>query len=167
MDRFELYYNFVHSQLNEQDERVRSYHENARHLMTLSIALLGITGLMVTSFNLNNFDWRSWAFLTGVAASFILSNMFSLRVVFLGLRYIGPHPTELRSNIGISEYEDDALTEWTADTMTEAYRLNEQTLTQKAVNITWAMICFWLEVLFVISLAMSVLLIDNSMGAAT
>ena len=104
--------------------------------------------------------------MTGLAVSFIFSNMFSLRVVFLGLRYIGPHPMELRSNIGIPEYEDDALTEWTADAMTEAYRLNEETLTQKAFNITWAMICFWLEVFFVISLAVSVLLIDNSMGAA-
>jgi len=135
--------------------------------MTLSIALLGITGLMVTSFNLDNFDWRSWASLIGVAISFILSNMFSLRVVFFGLRYIGPHPTDLRSNIGIPDYEDDALTEWTADAMTEAYRLNEETLRQKAVNITWAMICFWLEVFLVILLAISVLLIDNSIGAAT
>lgn len=166
MDRFELYYQFTQSQLNEQNERMKSYHENARHLMTLSIALLGLTGLMITSFDLSSFDWLSWGLLIGVAVSFIFSNVFSLKVVFLGLRYIGPHPTELRSNIGIPEYEDDVLTEWTADSMTEAYRLNEETLTQKAFNITWAMICFWFEVFFVISLVASVLLIDNAMGAA-
>ena len=158
MDRFELYYQFTQSQLNEQHERVKSYHENARHLMTLSIALLGITGLMVTSFNLGNFDWHSWVLLIGVALAFVLSNLFSLKVVFFGLRYIGPHPTELRSNIGMAEYESDVLIEWTADTMTEAYCLNEEILSQKALNITWAMIGFWFEVLFVISLAMSVLL---------
>ena len=94
----------------------------------------------------------------GVALAFVLSNLFSLKVVLFGLRYIGPHPTELRSNIGMAEYESDVLIEWTADTMTEAYCLNEEILSQKALNITWAMIGFWFEVLFVISLAMSVLL---------
>ena len=55
MDKFELHYQFTQAQISDQNERIKSYHENTRHLMTLSIVLLGLTGLIITSFDLTDY----------------------------------------------------------------------------------------------------------------
>lgn len=50
MDRYELYYNYAHSQIQEQNERKQSIEVKARGFITLSIALLGVAGLIVDNF---------------------------------------------------------------------------------------------------------------------
>lgn len=50
MDRFELYYIYALSQIQEQDARRQSTEGKARFLLTLSIALIGVAGLVTANF---------------------------------------------------------------------------------------------------------------------
>lgn len=47
MDRYELYYNYAHSQIQEQNERIKAIQARVMNLMALNVALLGVFGLIL------------------------------------------------------------------------------------------------------------------------
>lgn len=159
MDRYELYYNYAHSQIQEQNERMRTTQGRAINVMTLAIALLGIAGLLVSDF--------TWGFnpvqrLTSsicaicLVGCFAASIVFSLMAMIVNRWHISPRPDQLQSHAQNREYADAQLMEWMADGMVEAYRHNNQILNKKAGYLKWALAAFWCEVGAIALLAISV-----------
>ena len=159
MDRYELYYNFVHSQILEQNTRLKTTQGRAISVMTLATALLGVTGLIVSDFigEINSLP-QILASLPAVAVvvCFTVSIFLSTMTMFVRKWYISPHPNELRSHIPNPEYEDDGLVEWVADGMTKAYHCNNEILDEKSKYLELTMRAFWCEVAFLVVLVITV-----------
>ena len=168
MDRFELHHNFVHSQLQEQNARQNSVQSKATSFMTMSIGLIGVTGLILTGFtphleDLNFFFF--WGCAISVGATLVLTVFFSMKASYVGSRwYIGPHPEEMQSQIADSGNTDTQIWTWTTNIMVEAFRLNEETLTGQAKDLSRAMFFFWAEVIFLMVLALNVITLQTYEG---
>ena len=159
MDRYELYYNFVHSQILEQNTRMRTTQGRAISVMTLATALLGVAGLIVSDFTwgINSLPQLLASFFAvAVVVCFTATIILSLMTMIVGQWYISPPPNELRSHIPNPEYEDDGLVEWVADGMTEAYHHNNKVLAKKSEHLQCAMGAFWGEVGFLVVLVIIV-----------
>lgn len=162
MSKYELHYNFVHSQLQEQNVRVNSVQGKAASFMTMSVALIGVMGLILTEFapeysNLNWFFFWGCAVIAGF--SFLLTILFSMTASYVGNRwYISPHPEEMQKQVIDPDNTDEQIWIWTTQAMVKAFHLNEETLTRQAKALTRAMLFFWSEVVFLIALALSVII---------
>lgn len=159
MDRYELYYNYAHSQIQEQNERMRTTQGRAINVMTLAIALLGIAGLLVSDFTWGvNPVQRLVSSICAIClvVSFAVSIVFSLMAMIVNRWHISPRPDQLQSHAQNREYADAQLMEWVADGMVEAYRHNNQILNKKAGYLKWALAAFWGEVGAIALLAISV-----------
>ena len=159
MDRFELYYNYASSQILEQNSRRQSTEGKARFLLTLSIALIGVAGLVTTNFGDGEVAWDSaaWIFAILAAIAFMCSLGLSLLVLHVREWHISPHPEELRNHVQNREYSDEELLEWTADGMTASYIFNDLILRDKASKLWMAMIAVVLEVVLLLGLIVSII----------
>ena len=130
MDKFELYYHFVQSQLLEQDRRWQAIEVKARSFMTISAALLGITGVIIASFVGDISNLKAHSMLIGVLVflTFGFSFGFSIRALYIRSWRVSPNPERFQDYISDPEYTDSQITEWTADAMTEAYAENNTIL---------------------------------------
>ena len=148
MNRFELYYNFVQSQLLEQDRRWQAIEVKARSFMTLSVALLGIAGVIIANFVGDVSNLKTHSLLIGVLVllTFCFSFGFSIRALYIRSWRVSPNPERLQEYISDSEYTDSQIMEWTADAMTEAYAENNIILDDKATMAHRALIALSLEV---------------------
>ena len=162
MNRFELNYHFVHAQLQGQNERTKSVQSRATNFMTLSIALLGVTGLILTGEFEPEFGESTWILFWGssvvVGAFFVLTIFFSMTASYVGKWYLTPHPTEMQHHIANPENTDEQIWAWTIQSMLEAFRLNEATVTRQARALSKAMFFFWGEAVFLIALAVSAII---------
>ena len=137
MDRFELYYQYALSKIQEQNERKQSLEVKARNSIGLSIALLGVAGLMVSSFatdSVNKSDF-AWTVIGLIIALFLLSVAFSIRTLYVYEWYINPAPQTFQENIQNRDYTEEGILEWAADDMLSAYSLNELTLQDKDAKL--------------------------------
>lgn len=159
MDRYELYYNYAHSQIQEQNGRMRTTQGRAINVMTLAIALLGVAGLLVSDFTWGvNPVHRLMSSICAVClvGCFAVSIVFSLTAMIVKQWQISPLPDELQSHAPNREYTDEQLLEWVADGMVNAYRHNNRILDKKAGYLQWALVAFWCEVGAMALLAISV-----------
>lgn len=159
MDRYELYYNYVHSQIREQDNRMRTTQGRAINVMTLAVALLGVAGLLVSDFTWGvNPVQRLVSSICAIClvGCFVASIVFSLMAMIVNRWHASPHPAQLQAHAPNREYTDAQLMEWVADGMVEAYRHNNQILNKKAGYLQWALVAFWCEVGVIALLAISV-----------
>ena len=160
MNRFEFYYNYAQSQLLEQSDRLRFTRTVAMSFMTLNLALLGVTWLILADLKqgFNYGDIASWMFAMAIALSFVLSIFYSMKTLYLASWQVGAHPRELHALTADAQYSDEQIAEWTAETMTEAYRLNDAILDGKAVDLRRVIFWFWAAAVFVIALSVSAII---------
>ena len=159
MNRFELYYNYALSQIQEQDARRQSTEGKARFLLTLSIALIGVAGLVTANFGGGEITWDSvqWIFAILSAIAFICSLGLSLLILRAREWHISPHPKELQTYVQNDEFADTELLEWTADGMTASYIFNDLILKDKARKLWMAMTAVVIEVAFLLGLIVSLI----------
>ncbi len=141
MNRFELYYQYALSKIQEQNERKHSLEVKARNSIGLSIALLGVAGLIVSNFATGLVDKSdfSWTIIGLILIFFLLSMALSLRTLYVYEWHINPDPNKLQQNIQNPNYTTEGLLEWAADGMLSAYNTNELTLQDKDAKLRWAM----------------------------
>ena len=141
VDRSEFYYQYAASKIQEQNERKQSLEVKARNSIGLSIALLGVAGLMVSNFaadivSRNDFSWT----IIGLTLVFFLWCIaLSLRTLYVYEWHINPDPLTLQEYVQNPEYTSEDLLEWAASGMLNAYRTNESTLQGKDALLRWAM----------------------------
>ena len=149
MDRYELYYNYVHSQIREQDNRKQSIEVKARGFITLSIALLGVAGLIAANFTSTTLMMGEVSFssltMGLMLASFIWAVASSFRILSVDEWYISPPLERLQAHVQNPVYSDEYLVEWTADRMVQAYILNEDILMDKSGKLRWALIALSMQ----------------------
>ena len=142
MDKFELYYHYAVLKIQEQNERKQSIEIKARNSIGLSIALLGVAGLMISNFatggivDSSNF---SWTIIGLLLASFLWCIALSLRTLYVYEWHISPDPRTLQGHVQNSEYTSEGILEWAADDMLTAYNANESTLQDKDAKLKWAL----------------------------
>ena len=142
MDKFELYYQYAVLKIQEQNERKRSIEIKARNSIGLSVALLGVAGLMVSNFaNGGMVDGNdfAWTILGLLLASFLWCIALSLRTLYVYEWHINPDPFTLQGHVRNSEYTSEEILEWAADDMLAAYSFNESTLQDKDAKLKWAL----------------------------
>ena len=141
MNRYELYYQYALSKIQEQNERKQSLEVKARNSIGLSIALLGVAGLMVSNFasdmvSKSDFSWT----IIGLIIVFFLSSIaFSMRTLYVYEWHINPDPNELQQTVQNSDYTTEDLLEWAAEGMISAYNTNESTLKGKDAKLRLAL----------------------------
>lgn len=149
MDRYELYYNYAHSQIQEQDNRKQSIEVKARGFITLSIALLGVAGLIAANFTSTTLMMGEVSFssltMGLMLASFIWAVASSFRILSVDEWYISPPLERLQAHVQNPGYSDEYLVEWTADRMVQAYILNEGILMDKSGKLRWALIALSMQ----------------------
>lgn len=149
MDRYELYYNYAHSQIQEQDNRKQSIEVKARGFITLSIALLGVAGLIAANFTSTTLMMGEVSFssltMGLMLASFIWAVASSFRILSVDEWYISPPLERLQAHVQNPGYSDEYLVEWTADRMVQAYILNEDILMDKSGKLRWALIALSMQ----------------------
>ena len=157
MDKFELYYNFAQSQLLEQHERLKFIRTTAMSFITLNLALMGVVLLIFVNLKPDTMPAELFfgMFAVAIAISFVISVLYSLRVLYIDPWRVGAHPQELQTLIASSDYGDDEIIEWTADTISEAYRLNDKMFDEKANDLRLVIFWFWSAVVFVVALSVS------------
>lgn len=167
MNRYELFYNFMQALTLEQTDRMRAISVSAMGCMTLSLAALGISGLTIANYEWgedNLLQWDDDNFLQMLTLIFAMVTLGAFLCVVgfaIGASYvrewrINPHPSVLRSHISNEEYEDDAIIEWTANSMVDAYLCNHETLLEKAARLRHAIMGFWVQIIFTLFLMVSV-----------
>ena len=87
-----------------------------------------------------------------VASSFVLSNMFSLKTLYIANWQVGAHPKELHMHVADTEYGSEQVVEWTAATLTDAYNKNAVILNEKATDLRRVIFWFWFAIVFVVAL---------------
>lgn len=154
MDRFELYYSYLQSQLLEQDRRWQAIEVKARSFMTLSVALLTIAGVIIANFvgDASNLETHSLLIGVLVMLTFCFSCAFSIRALYIRSWSISPNPERLQDYISDPEYTDSQLMEWTADAMVEAYTENNTILDNKATMAHRALMFLSIEVILLLVL---------------
>ena len=147
MDRYELYYNYAHSQIQEQDNRKQSIEVKARGFITLSIALLGVAVLIAANFTSEIVTIGGFSSLPLVLTliSFIWAVGASFRILSVDEWYISPPLERLQAHVQNPGYSDEYLVEWTADRMVQAYILNEDILMDKSGKLRWALIALSIQ----------------------
>ena len=141
MDKLKLYYQYALSKIQEQNERKQSLEVKARNSIGLSIALLGVAGLMVSNFAtdmVSKSDF-AWTIIGLIIVLFLFSIAFSIRTLYVYEWHINPDVKELQQNIQNSDYTTDDLLEWAADGMLSAYNANELTLRDKDAKLRLAL----------------------------
>jgi len=149
MDRYELYYNYAHSQIQEQNERKQSIEVKARGFITLSIALLGVAGLIAANFTSTTLMMGEVSFSSLIMglmlASFIWAVASSFRILSVDEWYINPSLEEFQAHIQNPDNTDEQIAEWTVDSMTQAYILNEDIISDKSAKLRRTLIALYLE----------------------
>ncbi len=162
MDRFEFLYNFAQSQLLEQNERLKYVRTIAMSFMTLNLALLGVTWLILAELKqeFSYVDVIPWMFAIAVAISFILSVFYSMKTVYVATWHVGAHPQKLRELTADAQHSDEQLVEWAAETLTDAYNRNNTILDRKSDELGKGIFFLWMEISFVVTLSFGVLFSD-------
>ena len=147
MDRYELYYNYAHSQIQEQNERKKSIEVKARGFITLSIALFVVAGIVSTDFTSNRtvIDGANSLPLWLTLAFAMLSMSLSFLALYIVQWHIMPPLKELQLHIHNPACTSEQLAEWIADSMVQAYILNEDILMDKSDKLRWALITLYIE----------------------
>lgn len=141
MDRFEFYYQYALSKIKEQNERKQSLEVKARNSMGLSIALLGVAGLIVSNFStdmMSKSDF-AWTIIGLILVASLFCIALSLRSLYVHEWHINPAPETLQQHLKNPEYADAVLLEWAADGMISAYSINESTLQDKDTKLRLAL----------------------------
>lgn len=162
MDRYELYYNYAHSQIREQNERIKAIQARVMNLMALNVALLGVFGLILPNITLGlglSQILSAAGSLVVVGAS-VVSIFYSLKTLYLSRWYISPNLDDLQRNIQNMEHTTEQIVEWTVEGMAEAYRLNDEILDEEGRYLIKAMGGFWFTVAFLMILMVNVNLWD-------
>lgn len=162
MDRYELYYNYAHSQIQEQNERIKAIQARVMNLMALNVALLGVFGLILPNITLGlglSQILSAAGSLVVVGAS-VVSIFYSLKTLYLSRWYISPNLDDLQRNIQNMEHTTEQIVEWTVEGMAEAYRLNDEILDEEGRYLIKAMGGFWFTVAFLMILMVNVNLWD-------
>ena len=154
MDRFELYYKFAESQLLEQDRRWQSIEVKAASFMALSVALLGVAGLIMANFigYPRNMEIQSLAIGALVLLTFCCAYGFSMGALHIRNWHVNPSLDELQQHVSNQEYTDAQIIEWTVQAMTNAYFRNNEILSNKADMARYCLIALSLEAIFIVIL---------------
>lgn len=158
MDRYELYYNYAHSQIQEQNERIKAIQARVMNLMALNVALLGVFGLILPNitFGLSFPQILSLSSAMVIVVASVVSIFYSLKTLYLSRWHISPSLDDLQRNIQNMEHTTEQLVEWTVEGMAEAYRLNAEILDEEGRYLTKAMTGFWFTVAFLMILMVNV-----------
>lgn len=164
MDRYELYYNYAHSQIQEQNERIKAIQVRVMNLMALNVALLGVFGLMlpditmemslsqILEMGLSPSQVLVMAFSLVVVGGAVVSIFYSLKTLYLGRWHTCPNMDDLQRNIQNMEHTTEQIVEWTVAGMAEAYRLNNEILDEEGRYLIGAMGGFWFAVTLLVIL---------------
>lgn len=155
MNRFEFLYNFAYSQLQEQNERLKFIRTVAMSFMTLDLALLGVTWLILADLKLDTSSEGilSLLFAIAIAVSFVSSVLYSLKTLYLTDWHVGAHPKELHRHVTDRKIDNEQVVQWATETLTDAYNKNDKILNEKASALRNVIFCFWSAVVFVVALS--------------
>ncbi len=168
MDRYELYYNYAHSQIQEQNERIKAIQARVMNLMALNVALLGVFGLMlpditmemslpqILEMGLSPSQMLVMAFSLVVVGASAVSIFYSLKTLHLGRWHTCPKLDNLQRNIQNMDHTTEQIAEWTIEGMAESYRLNAEILDEGGRYLIKAMRGFWFAVAFLVILMASI-----------
>ena len=178
MDRYELYYNYAHSQIQEQNERIKAIQARVMNLMALNLALLGVFGLMLPDITmemslpqilemglspsqmlemgLSPSQMLEMAFSLVVVGASAVSIFYSLKTLHLGRWHTCPKLDNLQRNIQNMDHTTEQIVEWTIEGMAESYRLNAEILDEGGRYLIKAMGGFWFAVAFLVILMASI-----------
>ena len=136
MGNSELYLGAVKDRLGEQNERLAGFYSRAAATMTVSIALAGVTGLLLRNYQ------RSSGLVLGAALlfslTFIVTQALSVKVLRPGKWYLGPELDTYEEHLEA----DWDLVKWIADGTAIDVAKNECTLRTKGKTLIcsyWAL----------------------------
>lgn len=140
MDKHELYYEVARIKYQETYQRNRDFDVKAMGLLTLSVALVGVAGIVVRASGT-----PSEPVLTGFAVSLAAALMIAwavtfscaLRTLFLRNWAAQPELNAFVEYIDSEDYDDDQMLRWAADQFKNANNQNREVLNEKA---RWLMV---------------------------
>jgi len=152
MKKEELFY-------NEATRRAQEQYAARQHFDTMSTAILGAGGLILSAMVVTISNWVCWSI---IPASIVIISFLSLAVFTIdGLRIrkwqFQPSLSNLERNIQSRKYDDDIMLMWSAKWMSDAIYNNKEWLTHKANRLKYGYICLAIEVFF-----MGVLILSTS-----
>jgi len=127
MNRDELYYDISKSQTEEQDRR-------RQHFDTMATAILGLSGGLASILVFTASKWVYWSVIPAIGTMIGFCGVAVSTIIVLWLRKFALMPVldDLHKHMNSGEYEDEALSIWSAKQMASAIKINNNPLTKKA-----------------------------------
>jgi hypothetical protein len=121
MERDKLCYDVARNRIQEQDKR-------RQHFDMMATAVLGFSGVIVSVMALSISEWADWSFWPAVFVLifFAVVALSTIKVLWVRKWELQPPLADLYKYMDSAEYNDKALTLWTAKQMATGIKNNCQ-----------------------------------------
>lgn len=142
MNKEELFY-------SETLRRTQEQYSARQHFDTVTMALLGVGGIVLSTMVATVSHWACWSIYPAVVviSSFLALAFFTIKSLQIRKWQFQPSLAHLEANIKSGKYDDETMLIWSGEFMAKAIENNKQWLKYKANCLRASYIILAVEVL--------------------